>query len=254
FGIIVCALRFFDARSGDYFARLLAGLPHASGREVSSLASLEMARAAVELRDGEGLAVVGFDLAGEEAGYPAAYHREAYQYAHSHFLKKTVHAGEAYGPESIFQAITECHANRIGHGTFLFDKSMIKDGSVERPEQYVEQLAEYIANERITVEVCLTSNLQTIPAIGSVADHSLSRMLAHSLSVSICTDNRLVSDTSVTRELELVAEHLPVTRRQFRNIIVAGFKGSFLRGSYIQKRAYVRKAIDLYERVEGELL
>ena len=64
--------------------------------------------------------VVAFDLAGEEAGYPPADHWAAYQYAHNHFIRKTVHAGEAYGPESIWQAITQCHANRIGHGTFLF--------------------------------------------------------------------------------------------------------------------------------------
>ena len=92
-------------------------------------------------------------------------HKAAYQYAHSHFLRKTVHAGEAYGPESIFQAITECHANRIGHGTFLFAADMIQDPAIEDPQAYVRNLAEYIASQRITVEVCLTSNLQTTPSI-----------------------------------------------------------------------------------------
>jgi len=254
YGIIACAMRSFDSRMGSHYAQLLGVLAEAPKKEVFSLASLEMARAAVALRDRHGLPVVGFDLAGEEAGYPASYHRDAYQYAHTHFLKKTVHAGEAYGPESIFQAITDCHANRIGHGTFLFSTAMIRDPAIEDPAAYVEQLAEYVASQRITVEVCLTSNLQTLPAIESVETHPLRHMLEHNLSVSICTDNRLVSDTSVSRELELAADHLQITRHQLRNIVTAGFKGSFFPGSYNAKRAYVRRFIDLYEKLEGSLL
>ena len=84
-----------------------------------------MARAAARLRRDEGLLVVGIDLAGQENGYPAEDHREAYQVAHEAFLGKTVHAGEDYGPESIFQAIGDLHADRIGHGTWLFDESKI---------------------------------------------------------------------------------------------------------------------------------
>ena len=82
------------------------------------MASLELVRAAIYARDTHGLPVVGFDLAGEEAGYPAEDHQLAFDYAHKNFLKKTVHAGEAYGPESIFQAITDLYADRIGHGTY----------------------------------------------------------------------------------------------------------------------------------------
>jgi adenosine deaminase len=201
----------------------------------------------VALRNDHDLPIVGFDLAGEEAGYPAAYHVEAYQYAHRHFLKKTVHAGEAYGPESIFQAITDCHANRIGHGTFLFAKEMIQDPSIENPAKYVESLAEYIGSRRINLEVCITSNLQTCPQITKVEEHPFRKMLEHALSISICTDNRLVSDTTVCRELELVAKHFPITPNQFRSIVIAGFKGSFFSGSYTAKREYVRKAIDLYD-------
>ena len=103
----------------------------------------------VKLAREEGLPVVGFDLAGEEAGYPAADHMEAYQFVHKHFMRKTVHSGEAYGPESIFQAITDCYANRIGHGTHLFDASMIKDRKVKDKTAYVEALVNYIASERI---------------------------------------------------------------------------------------------------------
>lgn len=254
FGLIACALRSFNEHMSDYYAQLINVLSYASKKEIFATASLELARAAARMVHEQGLPVVGFDLAGEEHGYPAIDHREAYQFAHRHFIKKTVHAGEAYGPESIFQAITECHADRIGHGTFLFAADMIRDPEIRDPQAYVRNLAEYIASRRITLEVCLTSNLQTTPKIDSVAKHTLTQMLDHSLSVSICTDNRLVSNTSVTRELELVAHEFPVTRSQFRNLIIAGFKGSFYPGSYSEKRSFVRRVIDRYDRLETRLL
>lgn len=252
YGIIVCAMRCFNKYMGPYFARLIDLLPATSRREVFAIASHELARMAVELRDTEDLPIVGFDLAGEEKGFPASYHKQAYEYAHSHFMKKTVHAGEAYGPESIFQALTDCHAQRIGHGTFLFSAQSIHDRTIKDPERFVEQLVEFIASERITIEVCLTSNFQTVPSITSMEDHPLWKMIAHNLSVSICTDNRLVSHTSVTRELELVAKSGPISPHQFRNLVLAGFKGSFFPRSYNEKRAYVRRVIEEYERMERE--
>ena len=254
YGVIACAMRSFNEHMSPYFAQILQVMSFAPRKEVFAAASLEMARAAVHMVQEEGLPVVGFDLAGEEAGYPAIAHREAYQYAHSHFLKKTVHAGEAYGPESIFQAITECHANRIGHGTFLFAADMIRDPAITDPESYADHLAEYIASQRITIEVCLTSNLQTTPSIRTVADHPLRKMIEHGLSVSLCTDNRLVSSTSVSRELQRAADNIPMTRHQFRNLVVAGFKGSFFHGSYSAKRAYVRQVIRRYEMLEQSIL
>ncbi len=252
YGIIACALRSFNEHMSPYYAEILHVMSYAPRKEVFATASLEMARAAVMLAHREKLPVVGFDLAGEEAGYPAVVHKAAYTYAHSHFLRKTVHAGEAYGPESIFQAITDCHANRIGHGTFLFAHDMVKDPDIEDPKAFVHYLAEYIASQRITLEVCLTSNLQTTPSIRSVAEHPLKKMIEYNLSVSICTDNRLVSNTTVTRELQLVAEELHVTPRQFRNLVVAGFKGSFFPAPYSEKRAYVRKVLDRYDQLERQ--
>jgi len=125
YGIILCAMRRFNRSMSAYYERLLNRGKSSSLRYSYARASLALVKEAVKLRD-EGLPIVGFDLAGEEAGYPAIHHKAAFQYAHRHFLRKTVHAGEAYGPESIFQAITECHANRIGHGTFLFSEEAIK--------------------------------------------------------------------------------------------------------------------------------
>lgn len=254
YGIIACALRSFNEHMSPYYAQILHVMSNSPRKEVFAAASLELARAAVTLAHRDGLPVVAFDLAGEEAGYPAEGHKAAYQYAHSHFMRKTVHAGEAYGPESIFQAITDCYANRIGHGTWLFAADMIQDPAIENHEAYVRHLAEYIASQRIGVEVCLTSNLQTTPTIKSVADHPIRQMLEHSLSVSICTDNRLVSNTSVSKELRLVTEQLPITLHQFRNLVAAGFKSSFFPGSYIHKRAYVRRVLDRYDRLEKELI
>lgn len=254
FGIIVCAMRSFDRNMGDYYRSLLNVASRTPKMEVYSFASLALVREAVALRNDHGLPIVGFDLAGEEAGFPAADHVAAYQFAHRHFLKKTVHAGEAYGPESIFQAITECHTDRIGHGTFLFAKKMIQDPTISNPEKYIEGLVDYIGSRRINLEVCITSNLQTSPEIQSVEDHPVGEMLKNRLSVSICTDNRLLCNTSVSRELELLVEHFDISDHLFRSIVIGGFKGNFFGGSYTDKRAYVWKAIDIYDKLAAEML
>ena len=246
FGMILCAMRRFKKGMSPYFADMLRLMEHAPKDEVFAAASLELARAGVELAQ-EGLPVVGFDLAGEEAGFPPADHWAAYQYAHNHFIRKTVHAGEAYGPESIWQAITQCHANRIGHGTFLFASDMIQDQKIEDRKRYVEDLANYMAGQRIGVEVCVTSNLQTIPAIKTLADHPVRRMIDHGLSISICTDNRLVSNTTVSREVQLVVESAKLKPAELRRLIVAGFKGAFFHGSFAEKRSFVEAVERRYD-------
>ena len=246
-GIIACALRSIKPGMSPYYKSLHQLFAGAPAKELCSLASMEMVRQAVMLRDRYGFPIVGFDLAGEEAGYPAAYHTDAYHYAHRNFMRKTVHAGEAYGPESIFQALTDCHANRIGHGTFLFAHDMIKDPAITDKQAYVESLADYVASQRITLEVCVTSNLQTIPHFASIADHPIRDMIAHRLSVSVCTDNRLVSRTSVTDELERITQAIPLSFSEFRNIITAGFKGSFFAGGYRRKRVYVRQMLERFD-------
>ncbi len=252
YGMILCAMRRFKKGMSPYFADILRLMEHAPKEEIYGAASLELARAGVELKD-EGLPVVGFDLAGEEAGFPPAEHAPAYQYAHDHFIQKTVHAGEAYGPESIWQAITQCHANRIGHGTFLFASEMIQDPKIEDKKKYVEDLANYMASQRIGVEVCVTSNLQTIPSLKSIAQHPVRQMIDHGLSVSLCTDNRLVSNTTVSREIELVAEHAKLTRGELKRLVIAGFKGSFFPGSFSEKRKFVQAAAQRYDALESAL-
>jgi len=249
YGIIVTALRMFHSGFGDYYARLGRLHPHAPEKEVFKLASMELARAAVIVRRDHGIPIAGYDLAGQENGFPARDHWEAYHYAHRNFLKKTVHAGEAYGPESIFQAITELHAERIGHGYHLFSPWLITDPNIPDKQTYINDLAEFIANRRITLEVCLTSNLQTNPMLKSLADHAFRDMWKNRLSVTICTDNRLVSRTTVSREIELAVKYFNLSMRDLRHIVIYGFKRSFFPGSYPEKRNYVRRVIDYYEKV-----
>ncbi|ACC98714.1 Adenosine deaminase [Elusimicrobium minutum Pei191] len=253
FGIIACAMRSFNENMSPYYRRLLSALSHAPKDEAFAAASMELARTVVRLVNEEHLPIVGFDLAGQEEGYPAEDHKKAYQFVHKHFIRKTVHAGEAYGPESIFQAITDCHANRIGHGTFLFATDMIKDKSIKDRKKYVEDLSTYIASERIGVEVCLTSNLQTNPAIKTISDHPVKEMIKRGLSVSICTDNRLVSNTTVSKELKLLSDNFKLTKQEFRNIIIAGFKGAFFPGNYNDKRTFVRNAVKKYNKLTEEV-
>lgn len=253
YGIILCAMRRFNRPMSPYYDRLLARAGTTNLRYTYARASLALVKEAVKLRDA-GLPIVGFDLAGEEAGYPAIHHKAAFQLAHSNFLRKTVHAGEAYGPESIFQAITECYANRIGHGTFLFSEKAIKLKAIKDKRRYIEQLTEYIANQRITIEVCPTSNLQTIPELDTLASHPIQQMVDNGLSVSVSTDNRLVSHTTICKELRLCVDHLTLTDSQFRDLVLAGFKRSFFPGPYAEKRAYVRRAINLYDGLAKQYL
>ena len=252
FGVIACAMRNFNEFMSPYYANLIKALSQSSKSEIFGIASLELAKMVVKLAKDEHLPVVGFDLAGEEAGYPAADHLAAYRYVHKHFIRKTVHSGEAYGPESIFQAITDCYANRLGHGTHLFAAAMIKDKRVQDKEDYVNSLADYIASERIGIEVCLTSNLQTLPEIKSVKDHPIKEMIKRGLPVSINTDNRLVSNTTVTKEMELLVHNVDLAPKELKNIVIAGFKSAFFPGSYVEKRRFVRKVIDRYNALARE--
>jgi adenosine deaminase len=249
FGIIVCAMRFFNEKFSSYYADFTAAHLYSTPQEVIRMASLELAKAAVKLLNETDIQIVAFDLAGSEYGYPASAHEESYDYVHKNFLRKTVHAGEAYGPESIFQAITKLHSERIGHGLHLFDESMILKESVRDREAYVRSLANYIAENRITVEVCLTSNMQTSPHITNIREHSLKRMLENRLSLTLCTDNRLVSHTTVCKEYRLALDNFTIPVNQLKDIIIYGFKRSFYYRPYPEKRAYVRKVIDYFDTV-----
>jgi adenosine deaminase len=192
--------------------------------------------------------VVGFDLAGQERGFPAKDHQAAFQLAHEHFLGKTVHAGEDYGPESIFQAITDCHADRIGHGTWLFSQRHIRDRTISDKRRFIEELVRYVADRRITLEVCLTSNQQTIPELRErLSRHPFKKMRAARCSVTLCTDNRLVSRTTMTDEVHKAVEAFGLDARAVKDVLIYGFKRSFFAGSYAEKRDWVRSVLNHLE-------
>ncbi|MEE9127915.1 MAG: adenosine deaminase family protein, partial [Planctomycetota bacterium] len=249
-GIIVCALRFFLPAFSEYYQTYFTAMPYAPKQHIYGTASLELARAAVRAAEDHGMPVVGFDLAGQERGFPAKDHLEGYQLVHDHFLGKTVHAGEDYGPESIFQAITDCHADRIGHGTWIFSPRKIQDGSIQHRGAYVENLVRYVADRRITLEVCLTSNQQTIPEFrDALHKHPFGRMRRERLSVSLCTDNRLVSRTTITDEVMKAVETFRLGPRALKEVLTYGFKRSFFPAPYHVKRAYVKKVLGITERL-----
>lgn len=159
-----------------------------------------------------GRGVVAFDLAGGEAGHPAADHAEAFRIARHANLNLTVHAGEAAGPESIAAALHECGAHRIGHGTRLFE-----DPALER----------YVADHQVPIEVCLTSNVQT-RAVEGFRAHPVRRYYDAGLRVSLHTDNRLMSGTTLTEEYVRAAAYLGFTETELAELALNAFRGAFL--------------------------
>jgi adenosine deaminase len=252
YGVITCAMRMFGDGFSNYYDAFLRVHRYAPRKRVFAMASLELAQAVIALRDEYGIPIVGFDLAGQENGYPAEDHIEAYQYAHKNFLKKTVHAGEAYGPESIFQAITDLYADRVGHGYHLLSAWLIDNSAIHDKNSYIRRLAEYIADRRITIEVCLTSNLQTNPMLRTLSEHAFRDMRKLRISTTICTDNRTVSNTTVSKEIELAVSNFNLSPNDLKHILIYGFKRSFFPGTYLEKRRYVRQVIDYYLRLERE--
>jgi len=252
FGIIACAMRSVFQGENEYFDKFLEVHSYSPDSRRNALASYELVLAMIDAREKGINSIVGFDLAGAEAGYPAVYHKEAYALAHRHFFKKTVHAGEAYGPESIFQAITDLYADRIGHGYYLFSEEMINSSFIKNKKEYINKLVQYIADRRITIEVCLTSNMQTNPKIKTLKNHSFKKMLENNLSTCICTDNRTVSRTTMSKELLLAYENFNLSLKNIKDLMIYGFKRNFYPGTYLEKRNYVHDIIDFYDKTEAK--
>ncbi|MBD3161662.1 MAG: adenosine deaminase [Candidatus Eisenbacteria bacterium] len=191
-------------------------------RTVDPDASLRLAELAVSFKN---RGVVGFDLAGEERDNPAKHHLKAFYEILNHNINVTVHAGEAFGAPSISQALHYCGAHRIGHGTHLR----------EDPD-----LLQYVNDHRIPLEMCLTSNVQT-GAARSAAEHPFADYFRLDLRVTLNTDNRLISDTTVTKELALAIETFALSIYDLRKILINGFKSSFL--PQAEKKRILRAAI-----------
>ncbi|MFI6580089.1 adenosine deaminase [Embleya sp. NPDC050493] len=182
--------------------------------------SLEIAELANRHRD---LGVVGFDIAGAEAGFPPTRHLDAFEYLKRENNHFTIHAGEAFGLPSIWQALQWCGADRLGHGVRIIDDITVKDdGSVE-----LGRLAAYVRDKRIPLEMCPTSNLQT-GAATSYADHPIGLLRRLYFRVTVNTDNRLMSGTSMTREFEHLVEAFGYGLDDLQWFTVNAMKSAFL--------------------------
>ena len=182
--------------------------------------SLEMAELAVDFR---ARGVVGFDLAGEEGGHPPKKHVDAFHYIQRENFNITVHAGEGFGKESIWQAIQYCGAHRIGHGTRLIDDIAVADGKVVK----LGDLAQYVLDKRVPLEICLLSNVHT-GATPSLEQHPFKVLYQKKFRVTLNTDNRLMSNTTMTREFEAAAETFGLTLDDFEKITINAMKSAFL--------------------------
>ena len=182
--------------------------------------SLEMAELAVDFR---ARGVVGFDLAGEEGGFPPKKHVDAFHYIQRENFNITIHAGEGFGKESIWQAIQYCGAHRIGHGTRLIDDIAIADGRAVK----LGDLAQYVLDKRIPLEICLISNVHT-GAAPSLEQHPFKILYQEKFRVTLNTDNRLMSDTSMTKEFAAAATTFGLTIGDFEKITINAMKSAFL--------------------------
>jgi adenosine deaminase len=182
--------------------------------------SMEIAHLSVAWRD---RGVAGFDIAGAEAGYPPTRHLDAFEYLqreNSHF---TIHAGEAFGLPSIWQAIQWCGADRLGHGVRIIDDiTVADDGTVT-----LGRLASYVRDKRIPLELCPSSNVQT-GAADSVAEHPIGLLTDLRFRVTVNTDNRLMSQTSMTNEMAKLVEAFDYTLTDLRWFTINAMKSAFL--------------------------
>jgi adenosine deaminase len=217
---VLRGLRTAKRELGIRYGLILCGI-----RSMSAESSVRMAELCVAFKN---RGVVGFDLAGSEVNNPAKQHRQAFQLVIDNNINCTAHAGEAFGPDSIAQAIHKCGAHRIGHGTRLVENG---------------ELLNYVNDHRIPLEVCVSSNLQT-KAAQSWEEHPVDFYVDYGLRVTINTDNRLITDTTVSKEIWLCHKHYGWTLTQVKDIIIAGFKSAFMP---------YREKVDLLAEIVAEL-
>ncbi|MDQ6686445.1 MAG: adenosine deaminase [Actinomycetota bacterium] len=195
--------------------------------------SREIAELVVKFRD---VGVVGFDIAGAEAGYPPTRHLDAFEYLHRENAHFTIHAGEAFGLPSIWQAIQWCGADRLGHGVRIIDDITVHDdGAVE-----LGRLAAYVRDKRIPLEMCPHSNIQT-GAAASIAEHPIGLLSDLRFRVTVNTDNRLMSGTSMTREMSSLAEAFGYGLADLRWFTVNAMKSAFL--PFAERLAFIEESI-----------
>jgi adenosine deaminase len=182
--------------------------------------SSEIAKLVVAYRD---RGVVGFDIAGAEDGYPPTRHLDAFEYLQRENAHFTIHAGEAFGLPSIWEAIQWCGAERLGHGVRIIDDiTVAADGT-----EHVGLLAAYIRDRRVPLEMCPTSNVQT-GAVESIEAHPISLLRRLGFRVTVNTDNRLMSDTSMSKEMFQLSQALGYDLGDLQWLTINAMKSSFL--------------------------
>lgn len=190
---------------------LLTAMRHAAN-------SQEIAALAVRYRD---TGVVGFDIAGAEAGFPPTRHLNAFEYLRRESMRFTIHAGEAFGLPSIWEALQWCGADRLGHGVRIIDDITEEDGEIS-----LGRLAQYVRDCRIPLEMCPSSNLQT-GAVRSIAEHPIGLLRRLHFRVTVNTDNRLMSGTTMSREMFLLHEAFSYDISDIQWLTVNAMKSAF---------------------------
>ncbi len=200
-----------------------AGTPIVVGQLLTAMRhaarSMEIAELAVANRD---RGVAGFDIAGAEAGYPPTRHLDAFEYLQRENFHFTIHAGEAFGLPSIWQALQWCGADRLGHGVRIIDDITFTDGTA-----HLGRLAAYVRDKRIPLEMCPTSNLQT-GAAPSIAEHPIGKLKDLGFRVTVNTDNRLMSGTSMSLEFQKLVDAFGYTAADLRWFTINAMKSAFL--------------------------
>ena len=207
---------------------IITGIIICGIRHISPDHSMELADLSIKYKN---KGVVGFDLAGAEENFPAKKHKEAFYQILNNNINTTIHAGEAYGPRSIHQALHVCGAHRIGHGTRVYEDI---------------DLLNYINDHRIPLEICLTSNVHT-KAVPSISKHPFKHFMNKKIRVTLNTDNRLISNTSLSNEYKIAIDNFNLSENDIRTIIINGFKSAFL--PHNKRRELIRKVVD---ELEGE--
>ena len=202
-------------------------------RNQSTALSLKLAELAASWMD---RGVCGFDLAGEEAGHPAKEHLEAFQLIKRRNGSITIHAGEGFGPESIWQALQFCGAHRIGHGTRLIEDIAVYEGKVIQ----VGSLARYVHDHRIPLEICLSSNVHT-GACPRIEDHPFPYFFRHGYRVTLNTDNKLMSHTTLSEEYELAVRVFGLDLQDLERLSVNGMNAAFY--PYAERKRLVAQRI-----------
>ena len=207
--------------------------------------TLEIAELAVNFRrDG----VVGFDLAGEEGGYPPKKHLDAFQFIQRANFNITIHAGEAFGKESIWQAIQWCGAHRIGHATRLIEDIVTNEnGEVVS----FGDLAQYVLDKRIPLEICLLSNVHT-GAVDKIENHPFGILFKEKFRVTINTDDRLMSANTLTKEFLTAVNYFNVSFDEIEKITINSMKSAFI--PYKERLRYIYEIIKPgYQKVRDQL-